>query len=199
MAQLAYLVLALCAMQVSAARVATTTTKTTTQAPVDDFFKNVTEFGKKVQKALTETHESVVKSLGFQSNQEVIETLQNGTHKYVEQLRTIHTTLQKEAEKHSDLFEPVVKDLNAKLAETTKKFSEQKPEFAQKAKEYQEAVQSNIQSLVSEAQKAGERLKEESRGATEQLQSALKQLFDLTVQNLQETVRKLEAKKDKSA
>ncbi|XP_055541288.1 uncharacterized protein LOC129727458 [Wyeomyia smithii] len=195
MAKLVSLVVVLCLLGVSTARVV----REAPSVPVDDFFRNITEFGQKVQKALTDTHESVIKTLGFKSNQEVIETLQNNTHKYVEQLKSVQTTLQEEAEKHSNLFEPVVKDLSTKLSETTKKLSEAKPELAQKAKEYQEIVQSNIQSLVTEAQKTGERLKEESRGATEQLQSALKQLYDLTVQNLQETVRKLETKQAESA
>ncbi|XP_058822926.1 uncharacterized protein LOC131684249 [Topomyia yanbarensis] len=201
MARLLQLILAFGLLHVALARVAArnTLTASTTPTPVGDFIKNLTDFGLTVQKALTETQEVVVKSLGFQSNQDVVETLQNNTHKYVEQLKTLHTTLQKEAEKHSSIFEPVVKDFNAKLAETAKKLSEQKPEIIQKAKEYQETVQANIQLLVTEARKTGDRLKEESRGATDQLQSALKQLFDITVQNLQKTVNDLEAKTKQTA
>ncbi|XP_058822906.1 uncharacterized protein LOC131684231 [Topomyia yanbarensis] len=191
MARLVQIVLTVCFVQVSLARV-------TPPAAAEDFFKNIADFGNHVQKALTDTQESVVKSLGFQSNKDVVETLQNNTHKYVEQLKAVHTTLQKHAEKHSKQIEPVVKNLNAKLAETTQKLSERNPALVQKAKEYQESVQNSIQSLVTEAQKAGERLKEESRGATDELQTALKQLFDLTVQNLQQTASELESKKTKT-
>ncbi|XP_058448726.1 uncharacterized protein LOC131428696 [Malaya genurostris] len=198
MARVLQIVLVFGLLQVSLARVvAPTPVTTSTPSTVGDFFKNLTDFGQKVQKALTETQEVVAKSLGFQSNQEVVETLQNNTHKYVEQLKTLHTTLQKEGAKHADIFEPVVKDLNVKLAETTKKLSEQKPEIIQKAKEYHETVQANIQSLVTEAKKAGDRLKDESRGATDQLQSALKQLYEITVDNLKKTVNELEAKTKK--
>ncbi|XP_053694934.1 uncharacterized protein LOC128742559 [Sabethes cyaneus] len=197
MAKLVLIAIALCIVQVSLARV-------TRDAPApaseeNSFFKTLTDIGSKVQEAFVETQQSVLKSLGFQSNEEVVETIQKNTNKYVEQLKTIQTTIQEEAKKQASVFEPIVNDLNVRIAETTKKLTEQNPEVVQKAKEYQESVQSNIQKLINETQKAGERLSEQGRGMSEQLQSALKQLLDATVQTLQKTSNELEAPKPASS
>ncbi|XP_058451138.1 apolipophorin-3-like [Malaya genurostris] len=193
MAKLMHIILALCLVQVSLARV-------TRDAPVaaedSSFFKSLTDFGAKVQEALVETQQSVLKALGFQSNEEVVETIKKNTNKYVEQLKSIQSTIQEEAQKQASVFDPIVKDLNDKIAETTKKLSEQNPELVQKAKEYQETVQANIQSLVTEAQKAGDRLRDESQGVSEQLKTAIKKLYDATVQMQQETSNELVPKKD---
>ncbi|XP_055637185.1 uncharacterized protein LOC129775929 [Toxorhynchites rutilus septentrionalis] len=191
MAKLVLIVMALCLVQVSIAR-------SIREAPVEDtsLLKTLTDFGTKVQQAFTETQQTVLKSLGFQTNEEVLETIQKNTNKYVEQLKSIQTTLEGEAKKHSEtLLDPIVKDLNAKIAEATNKLSEQNPEVVQKAKEYQASVQTNIESVLSEAQKTGERLKEEGRGVSEQIQTALKQLYDVSIQTLQKTTQELEAAK----
>ncbi|XP_055541287.1 apolipophorin-3-like [Wyeomyia smithii] len=197
MAKLVLIVLALCVVQVSLARVTRDAPAPTSEE--NSFFKTLSDIGNKVQEAFVETQQSVLKSLGFQSNEEVVETIQKNTNKYVEQLKTIQTTIQEEAQKQASVFEPIVKDLNTRIAETTKKLTEQNPEVVQKAKEYQESVQTNIQALISEAQKAGERLSEQGRGVSEQLQSALKQLLDTTVQTLKKTSNELEAPKPESS
>ncbi|XP_058822902.1 uncharacterized protein LOC131684228 [Topomyia yanbarensis] len=192
MAKLVLIIVALCLVQVSLARV---TRDAPAVAEDTSFFKTLTDFGAKVQEAFVETQQSVLKSLGFQSNEEVIETIKKNTNKYIEQLKAIQNTIQEEAQKQASAFEPIVKDLNAKISETTKKLSEQNPEVVEKAKEYQESVQANIQALVTEAQKAGDRLREEGQGVSEQFQTALKQLYDVTVQTLQKTSNELEPKK----
>ncbi|EDS29975.1 apolipophorin-III [Culex quinquefasciatus] len=196
MAKLVFIVLALCLVQVSLARV----TRDAPAPPAEEnqFLKSLSEFGQKFQTALADTQQSVLKALGFQSNEEVVETIQKNTGKYVDQLKTIQATIQEEAAKHSNIFDPIVKDLNAQIAQTRQKLSEQNPELVQKAQVYQQTVQANIQSLATEAQKAGERIKEEGRGASEQLQAALKQLYDVTFQTLQKTTQELEPKKEGS-
>lgn len=195
MAKLVFIVLALCLVQASLARV-TRDAPAGPPAEENTFLKTLTEFGQKFQTALADTQQSVLKALGFQSNEEVVETIQKNTGKYVEQLKTIQATIQQEAAKNSHIFDPIVEDLNAQIEQTRKRLSEQNPELVQKAKEYQESVQTNIQTLATEAQKAGERLKEESRGVSEQLQSALKQLYDVTFQTLQKTAQELQPIKD---
>ncbi|XP_058129154.1 apolipophorin-3-like [Anopheles ziemanni] len=192
MAKLVYVVLALCIVQGSFAFV-----RRDAPAPPaeeNNFFKNLFEVGGKIQEAFVETQQSVLKSLGFQSNDEVVQTIQKNTNQYVEQLRTVQGTIEAEVKKHSDIFEPLVKDLNAKLAETTATLSQQNPEVVQKAKEYQEQVQANLQSLVSEAQKTVEKLKEDTRAPNEELQKALKQIYDSTFETLTKTVNELKPK-----
>lgn len=186
------IVVAVCLVQASLARVVR-------DAPAEpeepSFFKTLSAIQEKAHDALGGLHQSVLKSLGFQSNDEVVETIQKNTNKYVEQLKTVQTSLEEELKKHSGVLDPVVKQLNEKVAETRKSLSEQNPELVQKAQEYQENVQTRIQSLLTEAQKTGEQLKESSRGASEQLQTVLKQLYDATVDSLQKTVKELEPNK----
>lgn len=190
MAKLMFVILAVCLVQVSLARV-------TREAPAEEntFFKTLSTIQQRAHDALTGLNQSVLKSLGFQSNDEVVETIQKNTNKYVEQLKTVQVSLEEELKKHSGVLDPVVKQLNDKIDETRKSLTEKNPELVQKAQEYQESVQTRIQSLLSEAQKTGEQLKESSRGATEQVQSALKQLYDATVDTLQKTVKELEPNK----
>ncbi|XP_019537313.2 uncharacterized protein LOC109408437 [Aedes albopictus] len=190
MAKLMFVILAVCLVQVSLARV-------TRETPAEEntFFKTLSTIQQRAHDALTGLNQSVLKSLGFQSNDEVVETIQKNTNKYVEQLKTVQVSLEEELKKHSGVLDPVVKQLNDKIDETRKSLTEKNPELVQKAQEYQESVQTRIQSLLSEAQKTGEQLKESSRGATEQVQSALKQLYDATVDTLQKTVKELEPNK----
>lgn len=195
MAKLMFTILAVCLVQVSLARVA----RDAPEPPAENsFLKTLTAVQEKASEALTGLNQSVLKSLGFQSNDEVVETIQKNTNKYVEQLKTVQASFQEELKKHSGVLDPVVKDLNEKISETRKSLSEQNPELVQKAQEYQESVQTRIQSLLTEAQKTGEQLKESSRGATEQLQTALKQLYDVTVDTLQKTRKELEPSKTES-
>ncbi|XP_053680455.1 apolipophorin-3-like [Anopheles nili] len=192
MAKLVYVILALCVAQGSFAFV-----RRDAPAPPaeeNNFFKNLMEVGGKIQEAFVETQQSVLKSLGFQSNEEVVQTIQKNTNQYVERLRTVQGSIEEELKKHSDIFDPIVKDLNAKLAETTATLSQQNPEVVQKAKEYQQQVQSNVQSLVAEAQKTVDKLKEETRGPTEELQKALKQIYDLSFETLTKTATELKPK-----
>lgn len=187
-----FTILALCLVQVSLARVV----RDAPAPPAENsFLKTLTAVQEKAHEALTGLNQSVLKSLGFQSNDEVVETIQKNTNKYVEQLKTVQTNIQEELKKQPNPLDPVITSLNEKIAETRKSLSEQNPELVQKAQEYQESVQTRIQSLLTEAQKTGEQLKESSRGATEQLQSALKQLYDVTVDTLQKTVKELEPSK----
>lgn len=164
-------------------------------AEENSFLKTLTAVQEKAAEALTGLNQSVLKSLGFQSNEEVVETIQKNTNKYVEQLKTVQANIQEELAKQPNPLDPVITQLNEKIADTRKALSEKNPELVQQAKEYQESVQTRIQSLLTEAQKTGEQLKESSRGATEQLQSALKQLYDVTVDTLQKTVKELEPSK----
>uniref|UniRef100_A0A182NSF0 Apolipophorin-III n=1 Tax=Anopheles dirus TaxID=7168 RepID=A0A182NSF0_9DIPT len=163
-------------------------------AEENNFFKNLLDIGGKIQEAFVETQQGVLKSLGFQSNEEVVQTIQKNTNQYVERLRSVQGVISEEVQKHSDIFEPIVKDLNVKLAETTANLSEQNPELVQKAKEYQQQVQSNLQSLVAEAQKTVEKLKEDTRVPTEELQKALKTLYDSTFETLTKTANELKTK-----
>lgn len=196
MAKLMFMILAVCLVQVTLARV---TREAPAQPEENTFFKTLSLIQQKAHDALTGLNQSVLKSLGFQSNDEVVETIQKNTNKYVEQLKTVQASLDEELKKHSGILDPVVKQLNEKIEETRKSLTEKNPELVQKAQEYQESVQTRIQSLLTEAQKTGEQLKESSRGATEQVQTALKQLYDATVDTLQKTVKELEpTKQDQS-
>ncbi|XP_035777335.1 apolipophorin-3-like [Anopheles albimanus] len=185
MAKLVYLILALCVVQGTFARVRRDAPAPA--APEKSFFDTLLDVGGKITVAFEDTRQSVLKSLGFQSDDEVVQTIKNNTEVYVANLRTAQTTIQEELSKHSDVFEPLVKDLNAKLSETAATLSEQNPEVAQKAKEYQEQVQTNLQSLVAEAQKTVEKLKEGARAPSEELQRALKQIYDSTLETLTKT------------
>ncbi|XP_062554908.1 apolipophorin-3-like [Armigeres subalbatus] len=192
MARLIFTILAVCLVQISLARVVR---DAPAQSEENSFFKTLTTIQEKAHDALTGLNQSVLKSLGFQSNDEVVETIQKNTKTYVEQLKTVQTSLEEELKKHSGVFDPIVKQLNDKIDETRKSLAEKNPDLVNRAQEYQENVQTRIQSLLTEAQKTGEQLKESSRGATEQLQTALKQLYDATVNTLQKTVKELEPSK----
>ncbi|XP_055611959.1 uncharacterized protein LOC129758476 [Uranotaenia lowii] len=187
MARFAFVIFALCLLQVSLARVAR-------DAPVpaeeNTFLKTLTDFGAKIQEAVSDTQQNILKSLGFHSNEEVIETIKTNTNKYVEQLKSIQTNF---AEQFQTASDPIVRDLNKRITETTKTLSEQNPEAFQKAKDFQEAIQGHIQGFVTEAQKVGERLKEEGQGTSEQLQAGVKQLLDATVQHFQKMTNELKA------
>ncbi|XP_055607189.1 uncharacterized protein LOC129754948 [Uranotaenia lowii] len=187
MARFAFVIFALCLLQVSLARVAR-------DAPVpaeeNTFLKTLTDFGTKIQEAVSDTQQNILKSLGFHSNEEVIETIKTNTNKYVEQLKSIQTNF---AEQFQTASDPIVRDLNKRITETTKTLSEQNPEAFQKAKDFQEAIQGHIQGFVTEAQKVGERLKEEGQGTSEQLQAGVKQLLDATVQHFQKMTNELKA------
>uniref|UniRef100_A0A182QX76 Apolipophorin-iii n=1 Tax=Anopheles farauti TaxID=69004 RepID=A0A182QX76_9DIPT len=192
MAKFAYVILALCVVQGSLAMVR----RDAPAAPAEEtnFFKNFMDFGVKIQSAIDETRQNVLKSLGFQSNEEVFQTIQRNTNQYVERLRSVQGVIDEEVKKHSDIFEPLVKDLNAKLAQTTATLSEQNPELVQKAKEYQEQVQTNVQALVAEAQKTIEKLKQDTSAPNEELQKALKQLYDSTFETFTKTASELNTK-----
>ncbi|ETN60814.1 apolipophorin-III [Anopheles darlingi] len=191
MAKLVYLILALCVVQGTFARVR----RDAPAAPEKSFFDTVLEVGGKIQVAFEDTRQSVLKSLGFQSDDEVVQTIKTNTDQYVTNLRNAQTTIQEELKKHSDVFEPIVKDLNVKLSETAATLSQQNPEVAQKAKEYQEQVQTNLQSLFAEAQKTVEKLKEDARAPSEELQRALKQIYDSTLETLTKTGETLKKQK----
>ncbi|XP_050083456.1 apolipophorin-3-like [Anopheles aquasalis] len=190
MAKLVYLILALCVVQGTFARVRRDA-PAAPAAPEKSFFDNLLAVGGQITVAFEESRQNVLKSLGFQSDDEVVQTIKNNTEQYVSNLRTAQTTIQEELAKHSDVFDPIVKDLNAKLSETAATLSQQNPEVAQKAKEYQEQVQTNLQSLFAEAQKTVEKLKEDSRAPTEKLQQALKQIYDSTLETLNSTGEKV--------
>ncbi|XP_052866193.1 apolipophorin-3-like [Anopheles cruzii] len=192
MAKLVYLILALCVVQGTFGLVRRDAPATPTGEK--SFLDNLLEVGGKIQVAFDETRQSVLKSLGFQSDEEVVQTIQKNTNQYVERLKSVQGTIDQELKKHSDVFDPIVKDLNTKLAETTATLSQQHPEVAQKAKEYQQQVQTNLQSLVAEAQKTVEKLKQDTRAPTEELQKALKQIYDSTFETLTKTVDELKPK-----
>uniref|UniRef100_A0A2M4AZ42 Putative apolipophorin-iii n=1 Tax=Anopheles triannulatus TaxID=58253 RepID=A0A2M4AZ42_9DIPT len=188
MAKLVYLILALCVVQGTFARVR----RDAPAVPEKSFFETLLEVGGKIQVAFEDSRQNVLKSLGFQSDEAVVEAIKNSTQQYVTNLQTAQTTIQEELKKHSNVFEPVVKDLNAKLSETAATLSQQNPEVAQKAKEYQEQVQTNLQSLFAEAQKTVDKLKEDARAPSEELQRALKQIYDSTLETLTKTGEKLQ-------
>uniref|UniRef100_A0A182XE83 Uncharacterized protein n=1 Tax=Anopheles quadriannulatus TaxID=34691 RepID=A0A182XE83_ANOQN len=165
-------------------------------APAEEpnFFQSIMSIKDKIEGVFQETQQNVLKSLGFQSNEEVVQTIQTNTNQYVERLRSVQGVIEEEVKKNSDIFEPILKDLNTKLAQTTATLSEQNPEVVQKAKEYQAQVQSNVQALVAEAQKTVEKLKEDTRVPTENIQDALKKLYDYTFETLTKTANELKPK-----
>ncbi|XP_040157120.1 apolipophorin-3-like [Anopheles arabiensis] len=192
MAKLVLIVLALCAVQGSFAMVRRDAPAPPAEEP--NFFQSIMSIKDKIEGVFQETQQNVLKSLGFQSNEEVVQTIQTNTNQYVERLRSVQGVIEEEVKKNSDIFEPILKDLNTKLAQTTATLSEQNPEVVQKAKEYQAQVQSNVQALVAEAQKTVEKLKEDTRVPTENIQDALKKLYDYTFETLTKTANELKPK-----
>ncbi|XP_050071217.1 apolipophorin-3-like [Anopheles maculipalpis] len=192
MAKLLCIVLALCVVQGTFGFVR----RDAPAPPAEEtnFFQTIMGIKDKIEVAFQETQQNVLKSLGFQTNEEVVQTIQQNTNQYVERLRSVQGVLDEEVKKHSDIFEPIVKDLKAKLDQTTATLSEQNPEVVQKAKEYQEQVQTNVQSLVAEAQKTVEKLKADTRVQSEEVQKALKMLYDSTFEVFTKTANELKQK-----
>uniref|UniRef100_A0A182P587 Uncharacterized protein n=1 Tax=Anopheles epiroticus TaxID=199890 RepID=A0A182P587_9DIPT len=192
MAKLVFLIVALCAVQGSFALVRRDAPAAPAEEP--NFFQTIMNIKDKIEGVFQETQQNVLKSLGFQSNEEVVQTIQQNTNQYVEKLKSVQSVLDEEVKKNTDIFDPILKDLKAKIAQTMTTLSEQNPEVAQKAKEYQEQVQTNVQALVAEAQKTVEKLKEDTRVPTENIQDALKKLYDSTFETLTKTANELKQK-----
>ncbi|XP_053658458.1 uncharacterized protein LOC128707528 [Anopheles marshallii] len=192
MAKLVCIILTLCVIQGSFAFVRRDVQAAPAEEP--NFFQTIMGIKDKIEVAFQETQQNVLKSLGFQSNEEVVQTIQQNTNQYVERLRSVQGVLDEEVKKHSDIFEPIVKDLKVKLDQTTATLSEQNPEVAQKAKEYQQQVQTNVESLVAEAQKTVEKLKADTRVQSEEMQKALKMLYDSTFEIFTKTANELKQK-----
>ncbi|XP_052889067.1 uncharacterized protein LOC128297464 [Anopheles moucheti] len=192
MAKLVCIILTLCVIQGSFAFVRRDAPVAPAEEP--NFFQTIMNIKDKIEVAFQETQQNVLKSLGFQSNEEVVQTIQQNTNQYVERLRSVQGVLDEEVKKHSDIFEPIVKDLKVKLDQTTATLSEQNPEVAQKAKEYQQQVQTNVESLVAEAQKTVEKLKADTRVQSEEMQKALKMLYDSTFEIFTKTANELKQK-----
>uniref|UniRef100_A0A182JQD6 Apolipophorin-III n=1 Tax=Anopheles christyi TaxID=43041 RepID=A0A182JQD6_9DIPT len=192
MAKLVFIILALCAVQGSFAFVRRDAPAAPAEEP--NFFQTIMTIKDKIEGVFQETQQNVLKSLGFQTNEEVVQTIQQNTNQYVERLRSVQGVIEEEVKKNSDIFEPILKDLNTKLAQTTATLSEQNPEVVQKAKEYQQQVQTNVQALVAEAQKTVEKLKEDTRAPTENIQEALKKLYDATFETFTKTANELKPK-----
>ncbi|XP_049279801.1 apolipophorin-3-like [Anopheles funestus] len=192
MAKLVCIILALCVIQGSFAFVRRDAPAPPAEEP--NFFQTIMSIKDKIEVAFQDTQQNVLKSLGFQSNEEVVQTIQQNTNQYVERLRSVQGVLDEEVKKHSDIFEPIVKDLKAKLDQTTATLSEQNPEVVQKAKEYQAQVQTNVQSLVAEAQKTVEKLKADTSVQSEEMQKALKMLYDSTFEIFTKTANELKQK-----
>uniref|UniRef100_A0A182XVI9 Uncharacterized protein n=3 Tax=Anopheles stephensi TaxID=30069 RepID=A0A182XVI9_ANOST len=194
MAKLLCLILALCAVQGTLGFVRRDAPAAPAEEP--NFFQTIMNIKDKIEVAFEETQQNVLKSLGFQSNEEVVQTIQQNTNQYVDRLRSVQGVLDEEVKKHSDIFEPIVKDLKVKLDQTTATLSEQNPEVVQKAKEYQEQLTTNVQSLVAEAQKTVEKLKADTRVQSEEMQKALKMLYDSTFEVFTKTANELKQPKN---
>uniref|UniRef100_A0A182M9Z4 Apolipophorin-III n=1 Tax=Anopheles culicifacies TaxID=139723 RepID=A0A182M9Z4_9DIPT len=192
MAKLVCIIVALCVIQGSFAFVRRDAPAAPAAEP--NFFQTLMTIKDNIEVAFQETQQNVLKSLGFQSNEEVVQTIQQNTNQYVEKLRSVQQVLDEEGKKHSDIFEPIVKDLKVKLEETTASLSQQNPELVQKAKEYQQQVQTNVESLVAEAQKTVEKLKTDTRVQSEEMQKALKMLYDSTFEIFTKTANELKQK-----
>uniref|UniRef100_A0A3F2Z128 Apolipophorin-III n=1 Tax=Anopheles minimus TaxID=112268 RepID=A0A3F2Z128_9DIPT len=192
MAKLVCIILTLCVIQGSFAFVRRDAPATPAEEP--NFFQTLMSIKDKIEVAVQETQQNVLKSLGFQSNEEVVQTIQQNTNQYVERLRSVQRVLDEEGKKNMEVLEPYVKDLKAKLDQTTASLTEQNPELVQKAKEYQQQVQTNVQSLVEEAQKTVEKLKADTSVQTEEMQKALKMLYDSTFEIFTKTANELKQK-----
>uniref|UniRef100_A0A182S847 Apolipophorin-III n=1 Tax=Anopheles maculatus TaxID=74869 RepID=A0A182S847_9DIPT len=192
MAKLLCIILALCVVQGTLGFVR----RDAPAAPAEEnnFFQTIMNIKDKIEVAFQETQQNVLKSLGFQSNDEVVQTIQQNTNQYVERLRSVQGVLEEETKKHSDIFEPLLKDLKVKLDQTTATLSEQNPELVKQAKEYQATVQTNVQSLVAEAQKTVEKLKADTSVQSEEMQKALKMLYDSTFEAFTKTANELKQK-----
>lgn len=189
MAKLVCIILTLCVIQGSFAFVRRDAPAAPAEEP--NFFQTIMGIKDKIEVAFQETQQNVLKSLGFQSNEEVIQTIQQNTNQYVERLQAVGRVLDEEAKKNSEVFEPYVKDLRSKLEQTTASLSENNPELVKKAKEYEQQVQTNVQSLVAEAQKTVEKLKADTSVQTEEMQKALKMLYDSTFEIFTKTANEL--------
>ena len=67
-------------------------------APAEEpnFFQSIMSIKDKIEGVFQETQQNVLKSLGFQSNEEVVQTIQTNTNQYVERLRSVQGVIEEE-------------------------------------------------------------------------------------------------------
>ncbi|XP_062560710.1 uncharacterized protein LOC134224998 [Armigeres subalbatus] len=149
--------------------------------------------GLKIHEAIEDTHQSVQKALGYESDQEVLHAVKENTDELVQKLKSISSLVKEEATKYG---EPALKEVADEIVDRAEMISRADPETAKKAQDYLASVQSSIHTLITQVAALDARIEREKQTATNELQDTIAQLYLAATDAARKTSEALEPKCD---